>query len=138
MSLKYALLALIFMGFTGSASGQNPTARQELADLIQSTLRSEGCRSCKVWVSGDGNRTIHVLDTEATTTINDYKGRPVLYYNAGFRTVIYYSRPNVVYARHSLDTEPRPARTPEDKAAARREGCKGTEAVYGKKPQGCP
>jgi hypothetical protein len=71
--------------------------------MMEDALRREGCSSCAVRVSGPESRTVEILDPKATHTDNDYRGRPIFWYNAGFRTVIYFSAPGVVYARHSME-----------------------------------
>jgi hypothetical protein len=124
--------------YSAPLHGQSATGRKQVAAVTQTGLRSEGCSGCRAWVTGPDNTTIHILDLEAESVPNDYNGRPVMYYNSGFRTVVYYKRPGVVYYKHSLDTDPGPARTPEEKAAARAKACKGVTEVFGQKPKSCP
>ena len=130
--------AMLLSLFAAPIQGQSATGRKQVATVAQKGLRSEGCSGCRAWVTGPDNTTIHILDLEAESVQNDYNGRPVMYYNSGFRTVIYYKRPGVVYYKHSLDSDPGPARTPAEKAAARAEACKGVTEVFGKKPKSCP
>jgi hypothetical protein len=84
-----------------SAQAGGSANRAEAAAQQEDALRSEGCGGCRVWVSGAGNRTLHVLDPEAASGNNDYSGTPVFWYSIGFTKVIYYSRKGVVYASHS-------------------------------------
>lgn len=131
-----AVLAVVLIPAVASHA-QSAGDRAVIAANMQSEFRSEGCSGCRVWVSGPENRKVEILDTEAERTPNDYDGRPMFWYNAGFRTVIYYSRPGVVYAKHTLETDLGPAKTAADKAAARREACKGISEVFGRTAAGC-
>jgi hypothetical protein len=78
------------------APSDSPHTRARAAEQQEEALRSEGCSDCKVWVSGVGNRTLHVLDPEASSIDSDYSGTPVFWYSIGFTKVIYYSQPGVV------------------------------------------
>jgi hypothetical protein len=83
------------------AQSDSPQTRAQAAEQQEEALRSGGCSGCKVWVSGEASRTLHVLDPEASSIESDYSGTPVFWYSIGFTKVIYYSRPGVVYAVHS-------------------------------------
>ena len=102
-----SILLAILLGLVDSLSSQQRAPitqagrdRARLAASFQQSFREEGCAACRTWVSGPDNTTVKILDPEATTTPNDYNGRPVFWYNAGFTKVIYYSAPGVVYAQH--------------------------------------
>mgnify|MGYP001483991696 CR=1 FL=1 len=81
------------------SSGEND--RAQMAANLQAALREEGCGSCRVWVGGQGNTSLYVLDPQASYTPNDYQGYPYAWCNSGFKRVTYYSREGVVYASHS-------------------------------------
>jgi hypothetical protein len=74
--------------------------RARAAANQQAALREDGCGACRVWVSGPDNSSLHILDPEARTTPNDYRGYPTLWCSFGFRTVTYYTRRNAVYVQH--------------------------------------
>jgi hypothetical protein len=100
-SFSLQLVALLVVA--RNVEAQSATTRAEMARLHQAALRSEGCSSCKVWVSGDNNTVVHILDTQAQTVPNDYKGYPLFWCrgNIGFKRVIFYFAPGRVYAQHS-------------------------------------
>jgi hypothetical protein len=114
------LMLAVVLGLAGSAQellGQSASERASFGALIQRSLVSEGCTRCRVRVSGLNNTVIEVVDPQLRTTPNDYHMRPTAYYNAGFRTVIYYDGEQRVYAQHTLDaaapatSSPAPAST---------------------------
>ncbi len=97
------MVALLALLSAGALRAQQSPAKQRaaLAAQQQKALRDEGCARCRVWVSGKDSVTLNVLDPEAPSGDNDYKGRPVLWFSAGFTKVIYYSAPGRVYAQHT-------------------------------------
>ena len=78
------------------------TNRLAIAAVRQKGYREEGCRSCRVWVTGPSNTFISILDPEADTTPNDYALAPISLYSVGFTHVTYYSAPGIVYAEHDI------------------------------------
>lgn len=102
--IKAALLSSIgALATTQAVHAQSDGAsnRAQMAANLQSALQDEGCSSCRVWVSGQANTSLNVLDPEAPYTANDYKGYPYAWCNSGFKRVTYYSGKGVVYASHS-------------------------------------
>ena len=102
-----SLMMAVVLGLASPAQellGQSASERASFAALIQRSLVSEGCTRCRVRVSGLNNTVIEVVDPQVRTTPNDYHMRPTAYYNAGFRTVIYYDGEQRVYAQHRLDS----------------------------------
>jgi hypothetical protein len=94
------LIALLIAG--SQLEAQSAKARARAAREHQSALREEGCGGCRVWVTGKDSTVLRILDPEATSTPNDYKGYPALWCDKmfGFREVVYYSSRGRVYAQH--------------------------------------
>lgn len=75
-------------------------ARERIAETIENTLRSQGCRGCWAVVTDSDYTTLRVLDTRAEDTPNDYRDAPVDLWEAGFLEVEYLSSPGRIYAVH--------------------------------------
>jgi len=76
-------------------------SRLLLARRQQEALQREGCGGCRVWTGGREATQLYILDPSASDTPSDYRMPPIFWFAAGFRSVIYYSAPGKVYARHA-------------------------------------
>lgn len=99
--LGLALAVCAAVGCPQTATAQTAADRASAASILLRELKIEGCRSCRVRVSGQDNTILEVIDPEATRRSNDYRGEPTFWYQLGFYDVIYYSGPGTVYAAHS-------------------------------------
>lgn len=138
--MRTPLIGAVCLGFTftitsvaRSQQGVSAASRQrsQVAAQHQRGLRDDGCARCRVWVGGVDNTTVYILDPEATTAPNDYRGRPVSWYDAGFMRVVYYSSPGVVYASHQLRSDPPPTWTQAQRDSIRREACLAVNLQFG-------
>jgi hypothetical protein len=76
---------------------QTATGRLRVAEKHEQTLRAQGCEACRVWVAGEANVNLYVLDPRLVDNVEPRDPSPYEWLDVGFAKVLYLTRRGMVH-----------------------------------------